>query len=371
MDRPVVPRASPGVGRRAAGRPRARGDRRGRAAARHEVVHGPAGPDRHRPGVVQGQRRVAAPRGRGDGAGRRPAARRRAAAARGRPRPRLDADGRRRPPAPRGAARGRVGRPLAARASQGRRDPACLRGRGRRAAVDRGPGPAAGHAPGSLRPAGDRARPRAAVPRGDVVRRGAVRAARRPRHPRDAAARRPPRRPGLRARRHGAGHGLGGLLHLPPVLHAVGHPRGRDRLGPRRRGETASTPSRSATPTSSRTPRRTPTSPVPTCTTRSRPRSGWAGPPASSTATSPARTTARGCGCSWTGPRSRSLSRRAGPSRRTPGGRSPGPPAPCVRCSPSRSRPLRWPPRRPPASRPRRAHAPPGCPAASRGTVGA
>src|SRR5690606_35816164 len=84
------------------------------------------------------------------------------------------------------------------------------------------------------------------------------------------------------------------------------------------------------TPTSSRTPRRTPTSPVPTCTTRSRPRSGWAGPPASSTATSPARTTARGCGCSWTGPRSRSLSRRAGPSRRTPGGRSPGPPARCV-----------------------------------------
>ena len=83
----------------------------------------------------------------------------------------------------------------------------------------------------------DDERRRAAVPRRRPTGPRAGRGARVVRRDRDAAARRPPRRSGLRPRRPAADPRLGRRRHLAPVLHPVGHPRGRGRVGPRRRGE--------------------------------------------------------------------------------------------------------------------------------------
>ena len=258
--------------------------RRGRAAPRHRLVDGDARADRRRHGVVQGQRRVDGPRGRGPGAGRRPL---------GRPGPAplvrdpatgwmllADAGPRLRDVIPEEGSLARWHDVLEAYA---RVQIACEDD------VDaaprpRPPRPPPRHAAGCVRrPAGRARRRRSAVarPRRDP---GPLRPARRLRHPRDRAARRPPRRPGLPRLGRPPGARLGRRVRVPPVLHPRGDAGGRHRVGRRRRRGLRGPRAAPRWPTSARTP--TTTDPSTTCARPRGSRCGSAGSAGRSTARS-------------------------------------------------------------------------------------
>ena len=218
--------------------------------------------------------------GRRAAGGRGPRAR--AAPARRRHRARLAADGRRGGVAPHGLAARGSPRPLA-RGAAGVRRARSWRSCRTSTPCWRSACPTGGcrRCPTAYAAPDGRDRRRAALPCGGRPGRGAGRAAGGVRHRRDAQPRRPARRAGVREGRPRAGHGLGRRLHLAPVLHLVGDPRGRARRGDSTTSRTPSTPRRSWTPTWRRSAAGTtatwPRPPASPC--------GWAGPAGPSTAT--------------------------------------------------------------------------------------